>query len=86
MCKVPVDMGERARKQGEVQFLYKVLPGAVRRRGGETELHQGVRILCMVRPAVPKMAAVNGSLRPGTKKNLPAPWRREGYAELINRA
>ena len=68
MCKVPVDMGERARKQGEVQFLYKVLPGAVRRRGGETEMHQGVRMLCKVRPAVPKMAAVNGSLRPGTKK------------------
>ena len=68
MCKVPVDMGERARKQGEVQFLYKVLPGAVRRRGGERELHQGVRILCKVRPAARKMTAVTGGLRPETKK------------------
>ena len=68
MCKVPVDMGERARKQGEVQFLYKVLPGAVRRRGGETELHQGVRILCKVRPAAPKMAAVTGGAPAGDEK------------------
>ena len=67
MCKVPVDMGERDRKQGEVQFLYKVLPGAVRRRGGETELHQGVRILCKVLPAR-KMAAVTGGAPAGDEK------------------